>query len=361
MKTKISFALGSLIVLFSILYLAEYLTKAEHTKNINLFDKLSNRKSFQYLIVGDSIGKGSGAEDKSKTWFHQLEGFIKNQYGSTAKRYSVVQSGATAFEGIYKFQEANLPKQMDFIFIVFGENDRKYMNSGQFAYFYEKLVRQVKKRYPSAEIFTFTESCLNVESFAKEIKRISNYYGAVNIDMRVPFHQSKLSTGELTADFIHPNGKGYKLYAKEVLKTLKKNIYKKAVKTAMPPPLYENSDVKFQNKSSFKENKGFYCHQGFMISTGKHNFLEYEFTGPFLGVNVLRNKHGGLMNVFLDDQYYTTISTWWPVDQIRHLYIASGLDEGKHRVKFVVTGEKSLNHVTEKTDVKISSIIVAKK
>jgi lysophospholipase L1-like esterase len=361
MKTKMIFALVMLVVLSSVLYLAETLTRAEQTKSSNIYDKLASRKSFQYLIVGDSIGRGSGAENKSKTWFQQLERLIKQKYGSSAKRYSVVQSGATAFEGIYKFQEAKLPEQMDLIFIVFGENDRKYMNSDQFAYFYEKLIRQVKKRYPSSEIFTFTESCLNVESFAEEIKKISIYYGATNIDMRVPFQTSTFSTAELTADLIHPNGKGYELYANEVLKTLEKNMGEKRVKQGIPAPLFEDADRKLQSKHSFQEKKGFYRDHGYYIGTRKNDFIEYEFTGPFLGVTVLRNEYGGFMDVYLNDQFYTTISTWWPLEKIRHLYIASDLSEGPHRVKFVVTGEKSLNNATEKADIKISSIIVAEK
>lgn len=361
MKTKKIFALGPLIVLFLILYLAENLTKAELSKSLTIYEKLSNEMTYHYLIVGDSIGRGSGAEDKSKTWFHQLEGFIKNKYGSSAKRYSIVQSGATAFEGIYKLQEAVLPVQIDLAFIVFGENDRKYMNSGQFAYFYEKLIRQVKKRYPSAEIFTFTESCLNNEPFAEEIRRISKHYGATNIDMRVPFRQSTFTTAELTTDLIHPNGKGYKLYAKEVFKTLEKNMFKKEIKPVLPTPLFKHVDSKLQSIRSFKEKKGFYYNQGFLFSTGKDNFIEYEFTGPFLGVTVLQNEQGGLVDVYLNDEYYTTISTWWPLEKIRHLYIASDLNEGPNRVKFVVTGEKSRNNVTDKADVKISSIIVAEK
>lgn len=59
---------------------------------------------------------------------------LNKKYGGSFKKQLVVQSGATAFEGLYKLKNS-LSNNIDLVFIVFGENDRKYMDDKQFYFF----------------------------------------------------------------------------------------------------------------------------------------------------------------------------------------------------------------------------------
>ena len=66
------------------------------------------------------------------------------------------------------------------------------------------------------------------------------------------------------------------------------------------------------------------------------------------------------MNVYIDGEYVRTISTWWPFVRERHLYIASGLENGQHSVRFEAIGDVSSYNTSQKSMLQIISIIVAK-
>lgn len=335
--------------------------QSEHylSEDLTVYEKIEAGSSFNYLIIGDSIGRGAGAESKNLRWYSQLEVLIKDFSGSRARRNMLVQSGATAFEGIYKLQKAPKFRDIDLIFIVFGENDRKYMDSEQFTFFYEKLVRNAKERYPGSEIITIIESPLKQEQFADAIKRVSAHYGAKPLDMRIPFNQSGMLTEQLTTDTVHPNGKGYQLYATSMLELIKNNIEIDPEIASLPKPLTRDQTLYFYEKKNLSGSKGFVTENGINISKRPGDYLEYEFEGSILGVKAIRSQNGGMLKVYIDGEYVRTISTWWPFTRERYLYIASGLDKGKHTVRFETLENVSPNNTSDEPFTQISSIIVA--
>jgi lysophospholipase L1-like esterase len=335
--------------------------QSEHylSEDLTVYEKIEAGSSFNYLIIGDSIGRGAGAESKNLRWYSQLEVLLKDYSGTRARRNMLVQSGATAFEGIYKLQQAPKFRDIDLIFIVFGENDRKYMDSEQFTFFYEKLVRNAKERYPGSEIITIIENPLKQEQFADAIKRVSAHYGAKPLDMRIPFNQSGMLTEQLTTDTVHPNGKGYQLYATSMLKLIKNNIQIDAEIASLPKPLTRDQTLYFYEKKNLSGSKGFVIENGINISKRPGDYLEYEFEGSILGVKAIRSQDGGMLKVYIDGEYVRTISTWWPFTRERYLYIASGLDKGKHTVRFETLENVSPNNTSDEPFTQISSIIVA--
>jgi lysophospholipase L1-like esterase len=336
--------------------------KSEHylSKDLTVYEKIASGSSFNYLIIGDSIGRGAGAETKDLRWYSQLEVLLKDFSGSQARRNMLVQSGATSFEGIYKLQKSPKFRDIDLVFIVFGENDRKYMNPEQFTFFYEKLIRDAKGRYPGSEIITIIESPLKQEQFADAINRVSTHYGAKTLDMRIPFKQSGMLTEQLTTDMVHPNGKGYQLYAASILELIKKNIEIGAEISSLPKPLTREQTLILYEKKLVTASNGFRRENGINISKRPGDYLEYEFEGPILGVNVIRSLDGGTLKVYIDGEYVRILSTWWPFTRERYLFIASGLDKGRHTVRFEAVETPSPNNTSDKSVIQISSIIVAK-
>lgn len=342
-----------LIIIISMFYLLIHSKKTER----NIYEKITDGKKVDYLIVGDSIGRSSGASNNQRKWFQLVERSLTKKYGGSFTRHLVVQSGATAFEGLYKLKN-NLSKDLDLVFIVFGENDRKYMDNKQFYFFYQALIDEIVIRNPQAELVTITESSLDNEDFIHVIKELSQNYYATNIDMRIPFRDSGLSTDRLTKDLVHPNDYGYYLYAQEVIDTIEKAIdKKKTVLTSSIPvnevkSLHMNTIYPYHSiDSSFRNVKGYYTSNKIGAN------MEYRFTGSFLGVNVIRSEKGGMMDVFIDDNYVTTISTWWPFKKERSLYVASGLTDRNHTVKFQISADKSRYNITDQHLIQISSII----
>ncbi len=347
-----------LVVMVATGLLAFFSANAFYSKSQTqgLMDKLENGQRIRYLVIGDSIGRGSGAEKPELTWFSQLEDKVQEKYGSKMSGQYIVQSGATSFEGIYKLQQTNVSKYTDLIFIVFGENDRKYMLKDDFAELYENLIRCAKISAPQANVITVIESSLPDEGFAQTIRDISAHYGAVPVDMRPVFNQSSLSISELTKDSIHPNGKGYSLYANEIFNTISTiNHAKKSM--ALPKAKYIQNNYQLKMNDNYTHNQGFTKHNGFLNSNNEKSHLIYQFNGPIVGAILLRGPDGGTADIYIDNQFHSTISTWWPFQKERYIYLANNLGEGTHEIKIVPTGLHSEHNSTNESYIRISGII----
>jgi lysophospholipase L1-like esterase len=348
-----------LMLMIAVMY--TFIKQSDHflSDELNVYEKIAGGAPFNYLIIGDSIGRGAGAENIELRWFNQLEVLLEDSFGSKGRRYSVVQSGATAFEGIYKLQQFPHEQSIDLIFIVFGENDRKFMDPHEFAFFYEKLIRDAKERHQNAEIITIVESSLKQEVYADTIKRVSAHYRAKCLDMRIPFAESGMLTENLTTDMVHPNGNGYRLYAQTIFDLMEQNIKNDAEIATYPKPLKESDLFFLADNKQVIYRKGFNYKNGLYVTTNPGDYMEYEFEGPTLGVKVIRSQVGGMMNVYIDGEYVRTMSTWWPFSRERYLYIASGLENKKHIVRFEAEEDVSVKNPSTLRMLQISSIIVA--
>ncbi len=327
------------------------------------YEKIAAGDDYSYLIVGDSIGRGSGASSPSTAWFSLFEKGVSEKYGSNGERISIVQSGATAFEGFMKYKDEKPSSPVHLVFLVFGENDRKYMNEKQFSYFYEKLLRVVRIDHPAADIVTITESCLAYEGFAKEIARLSRAYGATNIDMRIPFNASGLSPDKLTTDKVHPNDAGYLLYANEIIKTIQEKSEAKNAKeiAVMPSPVNGNLGIDYKLLTNPSINSGFVNMRDGYFSKTKNSYLEYTFEGTMVGFLLERGPDGGMIDVTIDGKPAGTLATWWPFERSRYNYVASSLEDSQHTVRFTFNGERlSTDSKSGQPSVKIKAIVVEK-
>jgi lysophospholipase L1-like esterase len=332
--------------------------KEAKSSTLNVYEKIAHQKDIRYLIIGDSIGRGAGVKDRNLTWFKQWEQLMNQHFGIKLNRHSLVQSGATAYEGLYLFKQAEKNDNIDLIFIVFGENDRKYMKANQFSSLYETLIKEVKNVYPNAEIMTITESCLAHQSFAHTILKLSNQYQTSHIDMREPFQHSKLPVEQLTSDLIHPNSKGYQLYAMAMYQTINEGIYKNKQISKQPTEIPPSS---FLEISQYHEKNGeFYLLNEDQVTNEYDASISYRFTGNNVGVKVFVGQDKGSIDVFIDKHYIRTLSTFWPIPKHRVLYVESNLPEGEHEVTFIFSKNNLDNTSIKNPNMQISSIMVYK-
>jgi lysophospholipase L1-like esterase len=323
---------------------------------LTVYDKISKKKPIKYTVIGDSIGRGSGAETPGQKWFKILERKMYDGRGIKMSGEYIVQSGATAFEGIYKLSQIKNAGESDLVFIVFGENDRKYMEANEFSIFYESLIRKAKAVFPNAEIMAITESSLTFANFATEIEKIATHYHASHIDMRPVFQKTGIPAKELRKDDVHPNGRGYQLYADAIYRQLMRDTDKNKQITAVVAPIHKRTFENYRSNSSFPNKEGFIMKEGYLTSSRKGSYLETEFNGSVLGATVLRSPNGGQVNVYIDGKFTTALSTYWPIERERHLYVASGLPNGSHTVRFEVSDTKTQSGISDNI-IRISSII----
>lgn len=340
-----------------------YILQQKQNENKNLYEKIESEQPLSYLVIGDSIGRGSGASEKKNKWFYILERDMLKHQNVKMDGDNLVQSGATAFEGLFRLQtqKSRYPKNYDLVFIVFGENDRKYMKAHDFSVIYESLIRNVKMMYPNAEIFTITESPLKNKEFINTIEKISYHYNATNVNMIEAYRRSEKSSAALTTDNVHPNDEGYQIYANEIFNKLRVNTSVGKKIAELTAPIHENSNITFDVFGDYTTQEGFVRQSDYFISSTKGSYIEFSFYGSLLGIKLFRTPDGGNVNVYIDDKFHTKISTWWPFQRERYLYISSGLDDGLHTVRFEVTGDSSSNNVSNQSVVRLSSIIMSKK
>jgi lysophospholipase L1-like esterase len=349
----------TLLLLFSTIFILNTSGKTYgYDESLNLYDKISQKKPIHYAIVGDSIGRGSGAETPGQRWFKILERKMYEDHGIRMFGEYTVQSGATAFEGINKLSLKQGNNAVDLVFIVFGENDRKYMKASDFSVLYESLIRKAKAVYPAAEILTVTESSLKYNDFATEISKISNHYNTAHIDMRPVFKSSGFSEKDLTTDLVHPNGKGYQLYSDTIYKALLSATTNKKEISAIEKSMNKDTYEDYSTSSDFTKLKGFSFQHGYYSSNKKGSVLETNFKGNVLGVKLLRSPDGGMIDVYIDGQLHTTLNTWWPFPRERYIYITNGLSDKKHNVRFEFSESASRDSAALKHYARISSIIV---
>ncbi|MFJ7753939.1 GDSL-type esterase/lipase family protein [Peribacillus muralis] len=355
-KSFIPFAAIATILLIS--YILQKVPKTYGSDDsLNVYQKFQSGQPIQYLVVGDSIGRGSGAENPSLTWFKQLEHKMYQKDDSRLHGDYVVQSGSTAFEGLFKLSQRREHEHKDLIFIVFGENDRKYMSVDDFMMTYEALIRKAKHLHPHAELFTITESSLKQDEFAAAIERLSNHYGATNVDMRPIFKNSGYTEKQLTKDLVHPNGHGYKFYANAIYERFQDNVKREKSIAELPSKLHAHSDLELTEIEHYEKIKGFRPKGGYYTSSEKGSVIDYQFNGSILGVKLLRSPDGGEIKVWIDGNEVTTLNTWWPFARERYIFITNGLSPGTHTVRFEVAGRiKALDHDTLPY-VRIASII----
>ncbi|MGE7766099.1 GDSL-type esterase/lipase family protein [Peribacillus sp. NPDC096540] len=355
-KSFIPFAAIATILLIS--YILQKVPKTYGSDDsLNVYQKFQSGQPIQYLVVGDSIGRGSGAESPNLTWFKQLENKMNDVNDIPLHGDHVVQSGSTAFEGLYKLSHRKKHDHKDLIFIVFGENDRKYMNVDDFIMTYEALIRKAKRLHPNAEVFTITESSLEYEEFASAIELLSKHYGATNVDMRPIFQTSGYTEKQLTKDLIHPNGLGYQFYANAIYEQFLDNIKQEKPIASLPSKLHAGSELELSEVDNFEKMIGFRPRGDYFTSNEKGSLIEYNFKGSILGVKLLRSPDGGEAAVFIDGNNITSLNTWWPFARERYLFITNGLSPGSHTVRFEVTGRTMESDPTTLPYVRISSII----
>ncbi|QNU04326.1 SGNH/GDSL hydrolase family protein [Peribacillus butanolivorans] len=355
-KSFIPFAAIATILLIS--YILQKVPKTYGSDDsLNVYQKFQAGQPIQYLVVGDSIGRGSGAENPNLTWFKQLENKMNDVNDIPLRGDYVVQSGSTAFEGLFKLSQRKKHDHKDLIFIVFGENDRKYMKVDDFIMTYEALIRKVKRLHPNAELFTITESSLKYEEFASAIELLSKHYRATNVDMRPIFQTSGYTEKQLTKDLIHPNGLGYQFYANAIYEQFLDNTKQEKPIASLPSKLHAGSKLDLSEVDNYEKMIGFRPRGDYFTSNEKGSLIEYNFKGSILGVKLLRSPDGGEVAVFIDGNEITSLNTWWPFARERYLFITNGLSPGSHTVRFEVTGRTMASDLTTLPYVRISSII----
>jgi len=335
-------------------------TKSKSTSKI-VYTKLEEGKDVKYLVVGDSIGEGVGASSESTRWHPLLNQYIFNKYKSKPEMRLLTKGGSDVFDGLVELNNYKTNTTYDLIFVCFGQNDQGSLPIDKFKENYSLLLETLIKRFPDAQIVTFVENALTKMEYKNEIQSLSSKYGAISIDMQEAFNQSGINVKELTTDGIHPNDKGYEIYARTINKVLneseknKDKLNEPTIKVTGPVQKMDieveiSKNKGFMQKTIKQDNKS----TDYMVSSIGKSYVEYEVQADsLLGVSIVSNTDGGEFDVYVDGKKVKTLSTFSRRSAVRHLLIDEHMGSGSHTIKFVVKNQQP----SEKQDVRIAGII----
>ncbi len=186
----------------------------EKRESDSFYQKLADGFDVNILVVGDSIGAGTGSSDSNHNWSALLKNEITATYGSLVTLTNVSMGGNASYAGYVRTLALDDNNNYDLVVLCYGQNDMEE----NFSLYYEALVRAIKNRYPKASLLAILESSQKEYSMKMQaIQDIASHYSIPVVDTIAPFQMNYES---LTGDGVHPNDDGYKVYCETAMNTI---------------------------------------------------------------------------------------------------------------------------------------------
>ena len=188
----------------------------------SFFEKLNDGFDVKILVIGDEIGAGEGASDKSKSWIDLLTSKIKNNYNVDVYVKNISMSGNSSYAGYVRTMVLSDRVQYDLAIICYGQNDE----NKEFQMYYESIIRAIRKNYDKCSIISVLESSqIKYTDKMAVIKSLAKHYGIFVADTIAPFTDGSNGKYEsLTDDKICPNDKGHQIYAKTIYEIIDEQV-----------------------------------------------------------------------------------------------------------------------------------------
>ncbi len=230
----------------------------EETDPRPFIEKLESAAPVKILIVGDSIGFGTGASSEKTSWAELMKTELKQTYGSDVLLTNLSMGGCSSICGYARVMELDDGKTYDLAVICYGENDAEE----DFELYYESILRALRNRYPGIEIICIQES--SQREFTVKMRRIAEiaeHYKCPVVDTITPFSADYDS---YVKDGTHPNDAGHRIYADAVLAAVRemvigRKIEPKDIEPASASVRLFDDFVWFPRESFRKDGQTFTC------------------------------------------------------------------------------------------------------
>lgn len=206
----------------------------------NVYARLSKGLPVNILIVGDSIGAGSGCSRPENSWVSLVTAYLEEKYNTDIYINNISMGGCDSLCGYVRVKELRDNIDYDLAIVCYGQND----SPEQFDIFYESIIRAVCQKYTKCSVISIQES--SQKTYTEKMKAIStiaSYYGIPVVDTIAPFRKGNTNQeiddfyNMLTADGIHPNDAGHAVYARQIENTIDKMVSSHAdTEINLPPP-----------------------------------------------------------------------------------------------------------------------------
>ena len=245
------------------------------TIGYSFYQMLDNGFDVNVLIVGDSIGAGSGASDNDHRWINLLKANLESKYRVSVKLTNVSMGGNTSYAGYVRTMTLKDDAAYDLVILCYGQND----STVDFSLYYESVLRAIKLRYPSASIICIQESSQKDYTEKMQIiQAIADHYGLPVADTIAPF---RADYKNLVMDGTHPNDDGHQIYYETVMGVINSLVTAHRGYDPQNVPVVNDRAMTFDTFQWFRAEQFAREGNAFTLSTQMHGVIlgiDYCFT-----------------------------------------------------------------------------------
>ena len=298
---------------------------------------LTHQKRLTVGYFGGSITEGACASDPAYCWRGLTNAWLRETYPDCEIADIQAAIGGTGSDlGIFRLEHDLLSKSPDLIFIEFSTNDsgRDYYETLADS---ETLVRKILQANPCADIvYVHTQTkgiadrlALGIEHNARAAhSTVMRHYHLPQIDIGEVLRTRILLEGGdwllYTADNVHPNDAGYRIYADAMIDFLKEALAAPAPDTlaekALPVPLGDDkrlasrlvdAPLPLPDGWTLVTDKTL-CgrYPRYIEATVPGTELSFTFEGRRVGIYMMMASDSGDVEFSLDGSPFDVYRTW---------------------------------------------------
>lgn len=194
----------------------------------NTYYKLSTEKKLKVAYLGGSVTGGTGGTD-GYCWASATTEWFKSKFPSAKiESKNIAWGGTSSYWGFFRLSEDNTGKDNiitynpDLIFVEFSINDAyAHLTEMQSHYYMEGIIKKLRAANPKMDIvivFVTDKSKQDGDNQNSSAHRaVAAHYGIPTIDVGKALVKEIKDKGakweDYVTDIVHPNNKGYKVYA----------------------------------------------------------------------------------------------------------------------------------------------------
>lgn len=291
----------------------------------SFYQKLSDGFDVNILIVGDSIGEGTGTNTDGQQWFKKLQSSLQTANKCKVSVTNVSMGGNTSYAGYVRTMALNDDVNYDLAIICYGQND----HTDGFSTNYESIIRAIRNKYPDCSIISILES--SQREYTEKmmaIQSICEHYGIPVADTIDAFNNSGKAYEDLSNDGVHPNDAGQEIYYETVKAVIDDNVAASIGKMSDTDVI--SADVhKFDNFIWYDASSDFerVDDTTFTISTSASGIL---------GIDYIYESGDNKADIYVDGELFESPTVTFDYDfSQRHILVVSDDCTVKNEIKVV--------------------------
>ncbi len=322
----------------------------------NTYNCLTEKKQLNVAYIGGSVTVGTGGDGKN-SWRQLTTQWLSTNFpNATVNEIHAGIGGTASLWGLFRLDRDVLAHNPDLVFIEFGVNDSDCnFTEMQSAANMDAMIRKINEHNPNTDIIlVFTTDNSKMGKDYENIRghrTVAEYYGVPYIDVGAALVVEMAATGNewsyYVADSVHPNIKGYKVYADTVEKHIEQWLdeakgstakeHKISDTPAVTNPyktLQEISLEQFDDDENWRFNgnpKNTLGNKTTLSSKKQGAKITLEFEGSMLGLFYRAKENCGI-RITIDNESPKTITSTISDDSYDDKIFLDNLAEGKHMV-----------------------------